>query len=379
MAGAPLVDPRFRAQLRDLRRQRGLSLRACGTLTHTSHTYLWELETGRKQPTMGLVAALDAALGAGGELARLVAETGAPLTPDDDARLAAAVRGEHRIDAADLEQLAAGLAGLRRREDLVGSAAVLPAADRHLSAVATLLATAPDPLRRSVFDLAGQHAQFSGWLHIAAGRYDRAARRFDRALEWATIAGSRDLTATTLSFKGHLAWQRGEVGLTRALTGAALGDPGIYPGQRAYDVLQEARCLALADDAAAVAGRLAESADLAAAEADFAGEAPPWQYYRGAAFYALERGTVYRYLGRSRPRCNALAIEEITGGVAALPVEMRQAEWAGDYLCQLVLAYRQAGDHAGADATVRRVRDLATRSGSTRLAAWLERVSHAEG
>ena len=107
------------------------------------------------------------------------------------------------------------------------------------------------------------------------------------------------------------------------------------------------------------------------AERGFTGVVPPWQYYRGPAFYAMQRGAVYRMLGRSEPRSTDLAIEEITTGVAGLPEQMRTAEWVGDYLCQLVLAYRQVGDRAGAEDALRQVRAIATRCASTRLATWV--------
>lgn len=63
----------FAAQLKDLRVGRGLSLRRLGRLVHYSHGYLWDLETGGKQPTPEVASALDRAFGAGGALSALVA------------------------------------------------------------------------------------------------------------------------------------------------------------------------------------------------------------------------------------------------------------------------------------------------------------------
>ena len=79
-----VVDPRFSTLLRDFRRDSGLSLRELSAVVHYSHSYLWEIETGRKQPTADIARTLDNALSAGGMLAELVTAADpavpAPLT-----------------------------------------------------------------------------------------------------------------------------------------------------------------------------------------------------------------------------------------------------------------------------------------------------------
>jgi transcriptional regulator with XRE-family HTH domain len=66
------VHPQFRLRLRELRTAAGLSLRALGARCNYSHSYLWELETGAKQPIASTAARLDDALAADGRLATLV-------------------------------------------------------------------------------------------------------------------------------------------------------------------------------------------------------------------------------------------------------------------------------------------------------------------
>src|SRR6185436_14080102 len=64
------------------------------------------IETGRKQPTVQLAASVDAALGAGGRLAELVAERPAP--PVVASPVPAVVRvGDVVLDRERLEELAA--------------------------------------------------------------------------------------------------------------------------------------------------------------------------------------------------------------------------------------------------------------------------------
>lgn len=65
------VDTRFGQLMRELRRERGVSLRALAQVTHYGHTYLWDIETGRKSPSRGVAEAVDAALQASGRLLAL--------------------------------------------------------------------------------------------------------------------------------------------------------------------------------------------------------------------------------------------------------------------------------------------------------------------
>jgi hypothetical protein len=56
-------------------------------------------------------------------------------------------------------------------------------------------------------------------------------------------------------------------------------------------------------------------------------ESPPWNYYYTPAFWTLQRGLIYSYIkGRTH-----LAADLLIAGMAALPAEQRDAEWAEDY------------------------------------------------
>ncbi|MGZ9929589.1 nSTAND1 domain-containing NTPase [Streptomyces sp. NC-S4] len=68
--------PPFPAQLRRLRVQRGLSLSDLARQTHYSKGYLSKIETGAKRVTVDVARRCDEVLGAGGELVRMVRETG---------------------------------------------------------------------------------------------------------------------------------------------------------------------------------------------------------------------------------------------------------------------------------------------------------------
>ncbi|MGW6981448.1 nSTAND1 domain-containing NTPase [Streptomyces sp. NPDC054932] len=75
----------FPAQLRRLRVQRGLSLADLARQTHYSKGYLSKIETGSKRVTVDVARRCDDVLRAGGELLRMVRETG-PRDKDCDGR-----------------------------------------------------------------------------------------------------------------------------------------------------------------------------------------------------------------------------------------------------------------------------------------------------
>jgi GntR family transcriptional regulator len=100
-----VVDARFPHLLKDLRHDSGLSLRELAALVHYSHSYLWELEVGRKQPTPAAAQTLDAALAAGGLLADLLSDDD-EAEPIDTAPLTAAMQllDTNRTHLADMAQ-----------------------------------------------------------------------------------------------------------------------------------------------------------------------------------------------------------------------------------------------------------------------------------
>lgn len=326
MSRRPVVDPRFGPRLRVLRQQRGLSLRQLAALTHYGKSYLHSFETGARVPSRDAAGRLDQALGAGGALLALVAV-------DDPLAYAADLR---RVDRAAVDRLAARLAEARHLDDVVGSAPMVPVAERELELLAGLLRDARGPARQSLVAVAGQWAEFAGWVSLATRRWGRAARWLDTALMWSVEAGDQELAATVLSFRGHGAWLAGEYGPMLGLTAAAMRDRGVFIGQRAYDHFQLARGLAQVGQRREAVETLAAGVDLAAEAVEHPGPRPPWHYYRSRAFFMLEAGLVWTLLGGY-----GRAAELLSAGLAGLPAEMRESEWTGMYR----LALAEASTH----------------------------------
>lgn len=161
-------------RIRAARPEAGLSLREVARRILMNPGYLSQIEHGLRVPSPGMLADLGGVLGV--DLVAVAAEP-APVRLNTDA----------------LAGLGATLGTQRRLEDTIGAA----------------------PL------VAPTVAQFTGWLHTAVQRYGEAERWFSRSLEWAMEAGDYDLVATVLSFKGHVAWLRGQPGPTLGLSQAA--------------------------------------------------------------------------------------------------------------------------------------------------------------
>jgi transcriptional regulator with XRE-family HTH domain len=229
-----VVDQTFPAVLRALRRERGLSQRELGRLSAYTHTYIWELEAGRKKPVPETAAALDRALGAGGQLAALVttlttdspapAATVAPETGagwGDMLRRtmllgpAAAVVSEvlgaclpiidppgrrGNLSPATVVGLAEVSAHYRRAYHAVPSSRLLSAALAHLDLVMSLRpAGRPEAQRTMLLTTAGEMAALAGvLLGLDAGQCSPALAYLDLAWAVARAADDRELQAVVL-------------------------------------------------------------------------------------------------------------------------------------------------------------------------------------
>lgn len=179
------VDPRFPSELRRLREERGLSLRALAALVHQSHGLIGDLETGRRLPLPDVTERLDEKLGANGSLVALV--TGHTGPEDDDGM--DAVELARRVSASDvrgalprLEAAADSLAMAYARQP---PEQLLPRARRNLDYVGELLD------RRKTLDEHRRLLVVGGWLSLLAATL-RIDLRHRRAAD-AHLATAREL------------------------------------------------------------------------------------------------------------------------------------------------------------------------------------------
>jgi transcriptional regulator with XRE-family HTH domain len=156
------VDPRFAQRMRELLDHRGMSLRALAAHTYYSKSYLGELATGHKRPTVDAARRIDEALSAGGELAALVHL--APAVSNQDGELDA-LDLARRITASDvgadvLDRLETAVDDLACAYSTTQPGDLLPRAGRHLAYVGQLF-----DARKTL----GQHRRLlivGGWLSL---------------------------------------------------------------------------------------------------------------------------------------------------------------------------------------------------------------------
>ncbi|MGH3978240.1 MAG: helix-turn-helix domain-containing protein [Pseudonocardiaceae bacterium] len=368
----------FADLLRTLRAGAGLSLADLGAAAHIARGYIHHLEHGRRWPSRTFVKALDSALDARGSLLDAWATAGGrtpglqPVNPDDRERLALAARHPRRVDDATVSALANVLAANRRLEDSAGSAAVLPAVRHHLTLARKLLTDSRPPVRDRVGALTGELHQYLGWLLAETGHLERAGAELDAALAIGVEIDDPDLTSLALSYKGHLAWMRGDAHEVVALSGAAGRDGRVFVAQHAYNVHQQARGWAMAGDAAEMDRALGQAADLTDTAIARQAEAPDGMYWYGAGFFTLQRGLTWHTVRDSRYAARAAG--ELTSGLGQLPDGERDSEWAAIFTVAAAESYTDAGDPERAVDEARRAVAVCRATCSTRLAATLRRV-----
>jgi transcriptional regulator with XRE-family HTH domain len=358
----------FAQALRALMAKRGISGNALARRAYCDKAYISRVVNGKQPPSAKLARLLDEALSADGQLAALAAPSvfNGEIGPESRERLAWAVQHPRRIDGAAVDALASVLASQRHAEDVLGSAAILRPVLAQLRIAADLAVESRGLVRAAVIDLAGQWAQFAGWLHANTRNDAAAGRLYDRALEWAVEAADVNLISEVISMKGHIAWMAGHPGPVIGLSRAAQRDPAAFPGQHAISAAQEARGHAMAGDADAAERKLDDAMTAAQAAAERPKEAPPWLYYHSPAFFDLQRGLTYRFLAAD-PRYRERAIQALEAGHAGLPDSEKSSDWGAVFLCYLADVHERGGDLKQACAVAAAAAHIARQTHSQRL------------
>lgn len=356
-----IADPLFGGRLRELRRQRGLTMKELGGRASYTEAYVSAVELGKRPATPQFAQLVDDALDAGGVLAAMVRPWNG-LTGDDDERIAKMLAEPRRVDRAGLDAIDRLLADARHLEDEVGSAAVKPPVLARLHLLEDLVADARGPLRPAVLDAASQWAQFGGWLDANTSEFPGARRWFAQTLAWALETGDPNMVATALSMTGQTAWMSGNPQAAAALADAAAGHPSAAPAVRAMAIQLRTRARAemgvdevdrAFDEAQELLGR---------------GAPPPWMYFYGPGHLTLQRGLAYNRIGRHSDAAAALR-----AGLAAVPDDIRHAEWIGPYLYELARAELAAGEREAAEDAAEELA-VAAETGSRRLGVLTNRL-----
>jgi transcriptional regulator with XRE-family HTH domain len=361
----------FGEHLTNLMDEREVGIRELAKRTHFDPSHLSKIRASKRNPSPGMARELDSALGAKGQLTETAERTAKETAPrgtvfDDEDRIIQAMRRPSRVDETLIESFIKILAAQRQAEDSIGAVPLIKPVTAQLNAIESLCRAARGPIRPKVVDIAAQWAEFTGWLYTSTGNYSDAGTWFDRALEWSIESGNTTLSATSLSFKGHVAFLSGQAGPMIGLSRAAQRDSSVWVGQRAYDSFQEARGLAIIGDSKAAVRKIDEGAERAEIANGQDNERPPWIYYYTRNFFGLEQGLAYRFLGRDIPAFNEKAITSLTSALNEMD-DGGSSEWAAEYMHHLAIAYMQADAPENACRTSRDILRIARFTESERL------------
>lgn len=388
MSRRTVVDPRFAARLRQLRAARSLSLSGLASAAHIAKSHVSELERGIKRPGVDIAAALDRALGAGGELVEMVTEpeprqatkaTGTPYplsagAPAAYAAIADAIRPGASLPAFTRLEVDEILAHLReqwhalvRTDNLLGPRHALDGVLSQLTVLAELLHTLGGRPRREVAALAAQFAESAGWLNEDSGHLVRAQLWTVQAMEWAYEADDTTMLAWTAYRRSQQSAAVGDARRSISLAQSIRRKEDTLAGPiKAAVRVQEACGHALAGDERPTL-QLLDDAHQWASD-DSAGDARNGHgSFCTASYIEITRAGCLLRLGRAVP---ALACYE--QALPTLPTVYSRDRAAA--LAGKASAHAAAGEPEQAAATAQAALPVARRAGSRRIVNQVERV-----
>ncbi|MGP3967737.1 helix-turn-helix domain-containing protein [Streptomyces sp. 6N223] len=299
-------------------RDSGYSMKAAASATNYDLAYISRVLNRKQAPSPRLARALDDLVGAGGALADTV------LNPDDASRVARSAKRPSRLDAGTVDALAGVLSAYRRLDDTAKPQSVLPATLTQIREVTRMLKGARGPHRDRLAEVGSEFIQFGGWMLAQVRQDAKAVKLLNDALDLADEIGNGTLAAQALNFKGYLARQQGRHQAVARWYYAAAHTPGAHPAQRLGDMLQAAAGMAElgeVDQALRVAEETERLSDEAASLPP-----PDTAYWLTPEFNRLNMGLCTLALGRYDE-----AVDHLTGGLAGLPEELRDAPWTWEH------------------------------------------------
>ncbi|GLH94882.1 helix-turn-helix domain-containing protein [Phytohabitans aurantiacus] len=305
MPARSIVDPRFPSELRRRRIERGYSLRELARSLHQGKTYLHELETGTKVPTVEVARRLDVGLDAGGELAALVSADTGVRRRDVIAATGLAVTlprtaaGYGRQVGADVPaQLVERTARLRRLDDYLGGADTYRLFSAEVAATAALIRDGAytENTGQKLLAVLSEQAQLAGWSAFDAGAHTESDRLYRMSLDAARDADDQALVANAFAFLAYQELAHGRPGVDLATSAVETAGDTATPGVRALLHCRRAWAHAVAGDAGSTETQLALGAT-ALTEHDDRPD-PDWVYWVDRSEIEIMTGRCWTVLHR---------------------------------------------------------------------------------
>ncbi|WUH97337.1 helix-turn-helix domain-containing protein [Spirillospora sp. NBC_00431] len=312
----------FGELLLSLMREQDVSFRELARKAHCNHSYLSKLSRNEHTPSERIAQNLDRALNANGRLAALAPDEpkkrpkalsdllpnleeweqtsellrrtflkrglsaiALPAVGLDELRhIAAALQNARRYaDAEVVSYFRRQLDDCAKRDQVYGPKQSIPISLGLVAAIEEIAAEAKTDVRRSLFQVGAQVAEFIGWLYRDATMPDLANYWRDRAVEWAQASRDLPMQGYVLLKKSQAAWDDRNAVRMLTLAEACQDGPWELPLRvQAEAVQQEARGRAmLNDDPSLIEPRLKRARELLAQDRETTGLA---QHYNEATF-----------------------------------------------------------------------------------------------
>ncbi len=371
----------FAEVLDALMTEQDTSGRALARRCNCDQSLISRYRSGKVEPSMTMAKLMDDVLDAGGVLVELadpgrrallkgglVAGGLLAIGPEAASVLTWAQRHPPQVDLHAVNALSELLAAQRRADDALGSAAMLRPVMAQLSVVENLVKQSRGPVRPALLNVAGQWAQFGGWLFRNTADYAASDVQIGHSLGWAEEIGDATMISTALADRSEIAVYCGEPGAAVGLAQAAQRDKRAASGQRALAALYEARGHAMTDDSDAAERKLGEAQEFAAELAEQPAELRPWAYWMTPEYFRNGEGITAAYLAANpRWHTRAVTLLEVPDETAGV--------WAGaQNLTYLASAHAQAGEVDQACAAAVQASGVVRLSGSARCEAMLGRI-----
>ncbi|GAA4185740.1 hypothetical protein GCM10022252_16660 [Streptosporangium oxazolinicum] len=236
-----------------LRRLRaGMSLRELARIAHCSKSYIADLESGRRSPTMTVATALDKVLRANGQLVTLADRRQRAVVWPAASMEALPPAGEVMTDprrymgGSVVKELRLRLDASKAEDGTLGSSAALPGVRAVITVVQHCVREVRPQIRRQLLTVGAEAAEFIGWLYRDLRDLPTATYWYDRAVEWAQEADDSPMQGYVLLRKSQLAYDRQDALKVLTLAEAAQHSSTRLPiGVRAEVLQQQALGLAM--------------------------------------------------------------------------------------------------------------------------------------
>lgn len=305
----------FSRRLDALMTERGLGVRAVAGRVPCDPSVVSRLRRGMGRPSPRMARGLDLALGAGGELIALAAQS--QPAPEPGGMPMAEELQVGKVAPELVDYFRGQLPGHYQADMFLGPRHLIPTVQTQAELIIRLARAADAGVRRDLLGVGTAYTALLGWLYQDAGDLPSSAHWRDVTLGLAHRAGDPQLVSYALTNKAMLAVDHADGHAVVDFTQAALADEDrLCAKVRVLALQHQAHGFSLLRDRAE-ADRLLDAAEALTGRAD---DDYPWgnACRRTAAYVEVQRATCYGRTGQVQDATTAAGLwDEILGAAPA--------------------------------------------------------------